>query len=166
MVHFPIALLTLYACLEIISIKRLQALPYWWYIKALIVIAGSLSSFVTLETGSLIEHDFSFVRNVVEVHSLWGYITSFIFAVLAIGYLVGWISRAYPLATERRPWIRPVWNILVSVQRFVLNRYVSLLLALCGLIAVTVTGALGGAISQGPDIDPVVHFVYHLLIKN
>lgn len=165
MVHFPIALLTFYAFLEIFSFKRVQALPYWWYAKAIIVVAGSLSSFATLQTGLWIEPEFQFSRDVVEIHSFWAYITAIIFAILAISYLIGWISRAFPLALERQTKILPVWNVLMGIQQFVLNRYVSFVLAFGGLIAVTITGALGGAISQGPDIDPVVHFVYHLLIK-
>jgi hypothetical protein len=164
-VHFPIALLTFYAFLEIISIKRLRNLPYWWYIKAALVIAGIISTFATLETGSLIEQDFSFVRNVVEVHSFWAYITTAIFSVLGGGYLIGWIDLVYPTLGNRFGKLQPVLNLLLKLKSFILHRAISFILALSGLIAVTITGSLGGAISQGPEIDPVVSFVYHLLVK-
>jgi hypothetical protein len=163
-VHFPIALLTFYAVLEIISFKRLRALPYWWYLKAVLVIAGALSAFATRQTGEMIEHEFAFVKNVVEMHALWATITTAVFALLAICYLIAWISEAYPAEIARRVWLTKVWKSLTVVQQFVLRRPVSALFALFGLIAVTITGALGGAISNGPEVDPVVKFVYNLLI--
>lgn len=36
------------------------------------------------------------------------------------------------------------------------------MLALLGIIAVTITGALGGAISHGANTDPVVQMIYNL----
>lgn len=158
-VHFPIALLTFYAALEIISFKRLRALPYWWYLKAVLVIAGALSAFATRQTGEMIEHEFAFVKNVVEVHALWATITTAVFALLAICYLIAWISEAYPAEISRHATRAKLWKLLTAVQRFVLKRPVSLLIALFGLIAVTITGALGGAISSGPEVDPVVKMV-------
>lgn len=163
-VHFPIALLTFYSFLEIISVKRLRQLPSFWYLKAVLVIAGAVSALVTRQTGEMIEHEFSFVHNVVEVHSLWATITTGIFSALAICYLVAWIARVVPERVERMGWFKPVWSVLMKIQAFVLNRYVSLVIALAGLAAVTITGALGGAIANGPDIDPVVKIVYQLLI--
>lgn len=163
-VHFPIALLTFYAFLEIISVKRLRSLDAFWYVKAVLVVAGSLSAFATRQTGEMIEHEFSFVKNVVEIHALWATITTAVFSVLAICYLVAWITRVFPERVERLAWFKPVWNVFLKIQAFVLNRYVSLLIALFGLVAVTITGALGGAIANGPEIDPVVKFVYNLLI--
>ena len=163
-VHFPIALLTFYAVLEIISFKRLRALPYWWYLKAVLVIAGAISAFATRQTGEMIEHDFAYVRNVVEVHALWATITTAVFAVLAICYLIVWISEAYPAELARHIRLAKLWKLLMPVQRFVLRRPVSVLLAACGLVAITITGALGGAISSGPDVDPVVKVVYQIFI--
>lgn len=34
-----------------------------------------------------------------------------------------------------------------------------------GLLLITLTGALGGIIAYGPDIDPVASFVYRLLFR-
>jgi hypothetical protein len=38
-------------------------------------------------------------------------------------------------------------------------------LALIGVLAITITGALGGVIAFGPDIDPAATFFYNLLVK-
>lgn len=34
--------------------------------------------------------------------------------------------------------------------------------AALGLVAITITGGLGASIVYGPDVDPVVHFIYSL----
>ena len=37
-----------------------------------------------------------------------------------------------------------------------------LLIALVGIVVITITGALGGAIVYGPEVDPIVSVIYHL----
>ncbi len=115
-VHFPIALLTLYALFEIfipIKIRAFKLLkkentvfykwlidPVWNSIKAFLVIAGTLIAFPTLQTGELAEEVFrdaatspelfhqSQVAQLIEVHSTFANITVGIFAVLAVAYIV------------------------------------------------------------------------------
>ena len=38
------------------------------------------------------------------------------------------------------------------------------LLSLCGFVLLSITGALGAAITHGPDIDPIVQFIYNLFL--
>ncbi len=161
-VHFPIALLMLYAGLEIISVKRLHLLPYWFYIKAVLVVVGSAAAFVTLQTGDLIEGQFKFIRNVVEMHSLWADITTGIFTGLAVLYLVQWIRTMRANTAFSSPLLNTVWSVVLLVHTALYRRPIVCLFAVAGLIAVSVTGALGGSIAHGPDTDPLASFVYHL----
>jgi hypothetical protein len=55
-----------------------------------------------------------------------------------------------------------VQSVSTKIQSIVLNVYIAPLLALLGIIAVTITGALGGAIAHGADTDPVVQMIYSL----
>ncbi len=40
-----------------------------------------------------------------------------------------------------------------------------IVLAIAGLVLMTVVGALGASLVYGPEIDPAVSFIYHLLIQ-
>jgi len=50
-VHFPIALLSFYALMEICRFIRINRSPHWFHAKAFVLIAGAASAFLTLETG-------------------------------------------------------------------------------------------------------------------
>lgn len=163
-VHFPIAFLTLYAVLEIISLRRMRALGYWWHLKAILAIVGTIALWGTRQTGEMIEAEFAYIKNVVEVHALWANCTTGIFTVLGVSYAIAWINRSYGEAIVRISWLVAVWKLFVKISAVVLSRGVSSILAGLGLVAITITGALGGAIANGPDIDPIVRIVYRFLI--
>ena len=44
LVHFPIALLTIYSLLELVPFKQIYRQSYWFYTKAIILIIGSIST--------------------------------------------------------------------------------------------------------------------------
>ena len=161
-VHFPIALFTIYALLELISINKINQLSYWFFIKAVLVIIGSISAYFTLETGSLIEGKFSYLHDLVNVHSDWATISTIIFSLIAAAYGIAWINREWHFDLRQTGLFSGIWGSATVISKFILKRLIVFILALAGLIAITITGALGGAISQGPTIDPVVNFVYHL----
>ena len=149
-VHFPIALLTIYALLECLRFKKLMQWEPWFYIKGSLVILGFLSSIATYLSGDAIEHDFTKIASLarlVEVHSSFAFVTVLVFGLISAAYAVVWAK----------------WKPLETLAKRLLSVYVIVPLALVGLVLVTVTGALGGAIAFGPDIDPLVTFVYHAL---
>ncbi len=157
LVHFPIAFLGLYAVLELIRFRKILALPYWFYIKALLVILGALSTVPTIFAGILIKHGFStnpLSHKIINLHETFAVTTSIIFGILAVGYLISWIET-----------VRPLPLFFQKLRAFILIPTVSITLALIGLLAVTITGALGASIVYGPNLDPAVNFIYHLLIK-
>jgi|GEM_PF-3860881 len=55
--------------------------------------------------------------------------------------------------------------ILGKIIKFASHPILLSLIALLGLVLLSITGALGGAISHGIDTDPVVRIVYDLIIK-
>jgi len=167
-VHFPIALLTIYALLELIQFKKVTSWNPWFYIKASFVVFGAIGTYAALFTGGLIEDQFRVgeAAKLVETHSTWAAATSIIFSFIAVIYLVSWIRRsgAFLSFTTHR-LVSPVWKLPLQIEHYLLDYKIVVVLAVIGLAAVTITGALGGAIAFGPGIDPAAHFFYNLLVK-
>ncbi len=168
LVHFPIALLTLYAIFECARFKKLQQTAYWFYVKACLVIVGSMSSVATYISGDVIEELFdgnAKIEHLIDVHSNFALATMITFAVLALSYLVQWIARD---GMKKWPSLETnkIFQMKAKVSAFILKGPIVVPLALLGLALVTITGALGGSIVYGPDLDPAVRFIYDLFIGN
>ncbi|MFA5954046.1 MAG: hypothetical protein WC817_00730 [Patescibacteria group bacterium] len=170
-VHFPIALLTVYSVMELVRWRHLTALPFWHGTKAVLVILGSLATFVALESGEEAAEAFSggaALRRVIVLHSTWANVTAWIYGIIAVLYLLTLLQEHGYLAAflERlRGRYQTASEILRKVAAFAtrVSRGLWMVpLSLAGLIAVTITGALGGSMVYGPTADPVIAFVYNL----
>ncbi len=156
-VHFPVALLTIYAILELAHFRKLAALPYWFYLKAAFAILGELGALAAFLTGETAEAQFygnHLVRPLIETHSTFGLMTVLVFGVIALLYAIAWLGRA-GLLTRWHASLRAV-----TIIEKVLAGWCMPFAALIGLALVTITGALGGAIAFGPDVDPISKIVY------
>lgn len=162
-VHFPIALMTFYAICELLRFKKLTNTTYWFYVKAVLVIAGTLSAFLALNTGELAEHlaDRG-LRPLIETHSAFASASTWIFGIISLLYLISWISRSELNQKILNSKIGSIWNKKVYWANKIINSWFIILLAFVGLCMITITGALGGAIVYGPNVDPIVSFIYHL----
>ena len=58
----------------------------------------------------------------------------------------------------------PLFRRIAAINSFLLGSWFAVLVGLAGLALITITGALGGAIVRGPDVDPVARFVYNMII--
>lgn len=151
-VHFPVALLTIYAIMELARFRFLRSLPYWFYLKAALLILGELGALAALATGDAAEHLFRArpdLRPLIETHSTFGGITGAFFGALAILYLAAWFGKT---RTSNR--------VTGIAERFLGSAWM-ILFGLIGLGLITVTGALGGTIAFGPDVDPLARFIYN-----
>lgn len=157
-VHTPLGLLSIYTLLEIISIKKLRALPYWFYVKAVLAIIGAGGAAAAYFTGDMLREQFT--SPLLEKHALFAIITLYTFALIAGGFLITW---AAPWVAPRlkASWLQKIWHILEMVAKFLQHRVVSAILAVVGLTVLTITGALGGALVYGSEADPVVSVIYH-----
>ncbi len=160
-VHFPIALLTMYSIIEIAHLPWLTT-PFWFRLKAFFLITGSSIAIITLQTGELIEKKFP--GKLTEVHSNWANFTAYFYALFALAYLIALVS-------ETNLWEKRLPNNALTraakklASLLTKKWYLAIPAALIGLTSITITGALGGAIVYGPNIDPVVTFIYNLLVK-
>lgn len=157
-VHFPIALFTLFSILELLRFRLKQ--PYWFYVKAVLVISGFLSAVATIFTGLVAAESLrgSSLEDVVAVHASFAISATFIFMILAWAYFVAWVNSVKRIQNNN-------WLFFTKIQKFLIETNFAYILTILGLIAITVTGALGGSMVYGPEVDPFVSFVYHLFFR-
>ncbi|MDP2651194.1 MAG: hypothetical protein Q8O98_01235 [bacterium] len=146
-VHFPIALLTLYSLFEIVSIRKLQEKPYWFYVKAVFVIFGALGAIAMVITGQFATY---FVRGeaLAVMHQQFALASAILSTIIAIMYALAWFGDP---------------RNLPMLGKFLFNRGVMIPLAIAGLIIIFITGGLHGAITFGTDFDPLMKPIFELL---
>lgn len=162
-VHFPIGLLTVYALLEIIPIKKIQADPRWIFAKRVLLFVGTLGVLVALQTGEERGGENLEPGSVLAFHSLFATITTWIFGLLAGSQLVMTITGFVTRLVTKREWLYVIWKIIERIARIVTMRPILIIGALAGLVSLTITGALGGGMVYGPDADPMVTAVFKML---
>ncbi|MEK7107324.1 MAG: DUF2231 domain-containing protein [Patescibacteria group bacterium] len=168
LVHFPIALLVAYAIMEMIHTDRLNHSDTYASIKSFLVIAGTLLAFVTLSTGEISERLLLSSRpdlaKLIETHSAFAGASTTIFSILALSYLIKFfLDSKYANAPVMAsgPFARAL-GALNWYSRAIRENVLGQMLALAGIICITITGGLGAAIVYGPDADPIVSVIYRL----
>ena len=161
-VHMPIGLLSLYTFLEVVSIKKFQTLPYWFFVKAILVIFGSFGAYASLFTGSLVVVEFDF--RLLEAHARFAVLSTIVYTILGVIYLLTWLKYKISSILENTRF-KKVWYRVDNVRGFLMRRFVLFSLSIIGFIFISITGALGGALVYGPDIDPFVKIIYDFFVK-
>lgn len=140
LVHFPIALLTIYALLECVRSKRAMEIMHAFHVKGTLVIIGALGAAAAYATGPE-----KMARSLVgQMHQKFATATLIIFSIIALAYLWEWF-----------------WPSKHS--NFMMRPYIIIPLAIIGLVAVTITGGLGGALVYGTHFDPFLAPVFKFL---
>lgn len=139
-VHFPIALLTVYSLFELVRFARVREKLSWFEIKAVLVILGTLGALLAWLTGPEIVGS-----RLNEMHGLFGTFTLVVFSIIALAYALQW---KWPF--------NPYSN-------FVLKSSVIVTLSLLGLALVTITGGLGGAMVYDTHLDPLMAPIFKIL---
>jgi uncharacterized membrane protein len=161
-VHFPIALLTVYSIFEVL--KHVTKGAQWLHIRAVLVVTGTIGAFISLSTGEQAEHLFNdaSMRNVLKMHSLFADSTTWIYAVLAVSYIVHVYASNLVLQKIAKILPKP-FAILSTIARKILTTPLATILAIVGFIGLSFVGALGAILVYGPNFDPMTAFVYTLL---
>ena len=162
-VHFPIGILTLYVFFEIVRLQIITKQPFYFDVKAILVVFGTFAGFIATTTGDIAEELASAGLNTVagadilplmETHAFFAVSTITLFAVLAGSYL-------FEFCTQRQ------WLSFVTKHTFLqkLSRLIqksSVVLALIAMVLMFITGGLGASIVYGPDFDPVIALIYDI----
>ncbi len=171
LVHFPVALLAIYSLLELIRWNKITSQPYWFYVKAMFVCVGGLAALAALATGDtavegvrngLFTPAVSNYMDVIHLHETFADISIVVFGLIAASYLLTWIDRTN--FVNRFKSLESLWRFLAKIASIIQRPVLLVLLAVIGLIAITITGGLGGVIVFGPDADPFFKIVYQILI--
>lgn len=160
-VHFPIALLTLYTASEVF--RRFTKAAHWGPLCGILVVTGTIGAFVGLSTGETAEHLFrdSAFRNVLELHSLFASITTWIYAIPAGAYVIRWLN-ARPQLQSLSGGIKKLLAFLADIASIILETPIAPVLAILGFLGLSLVGALGATLVYGPDFDPITSFVYQI----
>ena len=152
-VHFPIALLFIYSLIKIFPFKKWFPNVSWKHIEILLLVVGVLGAFAADYTGSIAKHLLTPPpnRQLVQMHALFAEISSVIYGAL----FTPWINTKLKLVQ--------INSFLLFIQNILISPLVSTVLAILGLVAISITGLLGGAIVYGISADPFAAIVLHLL---
>lgn len=160
-VHFPVALCTLYALLELAGrLKFLNARPWFFYVKAVFAIIGAGGTVAAYLTGRLQFVTLDEVDVMTRTHAQWAWYTMWLFAFIGLMYLVLLVGKEFPTWLQKNALLARVygWSNALTSSWFMPA------IALVGLMCITVTGALGGATVYGRDVDPAVKIITDLLV--
>lgn len=158
-VHFPIALLFLYSIIKIIPFQKWFPRISWKQLEQGLLLVGVLGAALALATGETAEHLMRPNHVLVEMHSLFAGISTGVYGALLFGEL---ISMTRALIERFISWLF-VKKVLFAIEKILQHPVVGTLLAVVGLIAISVTGVLGGVLAYGPSKDPFASLVLSIL---
>lgn len=156
-VHFPIAFLSLYAVLECVRFRKVMDWAPFFYIKATLLFAGVLGGVAAVLAGEQAEKLYGETR-LTELHASFGVVSVWIFGIIGLVYLIILLECLADQVPEK--W-RAVSHAKVKIARWI-YAHILWIVAFGGLVCVMITGALGGALVYGPDVDPFVRVVVGL----
>jgi uncharacterized membrane protein len=159
-VHFPIALLSLYALFEIARFPFLKRQEYWFYLKAVFIIIGTVSAYVAKWAGQNAVEMNNINSPLVYIHAESAEITIIVASILAGAYIIRWVDKDKPDYLLR---VNKIGLVLKKISSVILDSPLSLLLAVFCLIMIFITGGLGGAIVYGTDFDPLMRPIFDYL---
>ncbi len=156
-VHFPIALLFVYSILKILPLSKWWSGVSWRQIERVLLIIGVCGAFVALATGSTAAHLAKPDRTLLHAHETFAQLTTILYSALLVGEIAAFIN-------ERALVSQPtLLRIIQIVESILANRVFSAILAFVALIALFMTGLLGGAIVYGAAADPLAGIILPLL---
>ena len=118
-----------------------------------------LGAFAALATGDTAEHLAHANRQLVDMHSTFGAAATWIYGALLLGEFAAVIN-AQNYAFKKWQFVPKLSKFLAKV---LCNPSFAGILAFVGLIAISVTGMLGGVIAYGVTADPIAPFVLKVL---
>ncbi len=158
-VHFPIALLFIYSIIKVIPFEKWFPRVSWNYTRIIFLVIGVIAAFVAGSTGEIAEELVRPNHQLVEMHSLFADIATWVYVALLIGEILPLIN---PWISSKLNW--PVLNkFLYSIKVVLSNSVISKLLAIVGLVSIVVTGLLGGVMVFGLTADPLAGIVLRIL---
>ncbi|MGI9118259.1 MAG: DUF2231 domain-containing protein [Minisyncoccia bacterium] len=159
-VHFPIALLFIYSIIKILPLEKWFPTVSWKHIERALLVFGTLGAFAALTTGEVAEHLAKPNHQLVEMHSLFAGISTWVYTALLLGEILTILKEKFSFKFEKFVTLNKAINF---IQKILTNEIIVLVLAIVGFVAITVTGLLGGVMVYGTSADPFAKIVLQIL---
>lgn len=158
-VHFPIALLFLYSLIKIIPFKKWFPKISWKQIEILLLTIGIIGALVANSTGEVAQHLINKSRQIIRIHSTFAEISTFIYGLILIGEILPFFTlKIIPKLNSQK-----ITNLFIFIQKILTDDILVAILAFLGLIAIAITGLLGGVIVYGVSADQIAILVLKIL---
>ncbi len=158
-VHFPIALLLVYSVIKILPWKKWLPNFAWKDIEIVLLTFGLLGAFASSSTGEIAEHLVRPEERLVETHAFFAALSTWLFGLLLAGEILSYLNIKFLSRPEFAKYQK--WPNLVA--KILTEKTLSKVLAFLGLIAIFMTGLLGGVMVYGVTADPLAPVVLKLL---
>lgn len=159
LVHFPIALLFLYSIVKLLPLKKWFPNVSWKHVELALLIPGLLGAFASNVTGEVAEHLTRPNHKLVETHAFMALTATWMYGLLLAGELLSWINKNIISRLKSAP----ILSFFTFIRNILVHPFISGLLALLGLIAILLTGLLGGVMVYGVSADPIAGIVLQIL---
>ncbi len=166
-VHFPIALLSIYVFLELVTpfIKNVKYKTGVEHTKSIFIIFGAISLVPTLVAGDIAAGLIN-AGNIVETHEMFAQLTAVVFYILAFAYLLPVVDSVpyVKIIFGKYKWLTNLVAFWRKFTTIVMYPVIKISLAILGFILLLITGALGAGIVYGPNFDPFISLIYKMFI--
>ena len=158
-VHFPIALLFLYSIVKILPLQKWLPQVNWKPTERVLLVFGVLGAFAANATGEIAEHLVRPDHKLVETHAFFAGASTWIYGLLLLGEV---LTILIPFLASKTN-LPKTMEYLGFIEKVLTQKLLSKLLAFFGLIAITITGMLGGVMVYGLSADPAAKVVLQIL---
>jgi len=158
-VHFPIALLFVYSVIKILPWKRWLPNFAWKDVEVVLLTFGLLGAFASSSTGEVAAELSNPSPQLVETHEFFASSSTWLFGLLLAGEVLTYLNSkvfSRPDFAKYQKWP----DLLASILT---HKVFSKVLAFLGLVAIFMTGLLGGVMVYGVTADPLAPVVLKLL---
>ena len=162
-VHFPIACLILYSWIEVLGLFSPRIRKNLEITKYFLLIVWILGTFGALQSGEIAQQAFG-KSELIHTHEEFGEKSHKLYILIGCFYLAKLIINKRIFINYRTKREKSHLSWFISFVDSKLSHYIIAWLSIIGVTLLSITGALGGAISHGPDTDPVVKVVYDTFV--
>ena len=158
-VHFPIALLFVYSIIRILPVSKWVPEISWKSAERVLLLVGVVGAFLALATGDTAEHLFQPNRQLVEMHSFFATLSTWLYGALLAGEILSLVNPKFGPKIQNES----IKDVMTSLESFLCDNIFSKIVAFVALVSISVTGLLGGVMVYGLSADPVAGFVVKML---
>ena len=164
LVHFPIALLFIYSVIKILPVEKWFPQFAWRDVERLFLFFGVLGAFGASATGEIAEELIRTNHQLVESHAFFAGLSTWLYGALLIGGILSFLNtKLISLNLLTPPVLNFTQKLIIPLEKLLSHTTFSKIIAFIALIAISVTGLLGGVIVYGTSADPLAGIVLQIL---